>query len=315
MYPRRLRRALARIARATTRCWRRRSRTATTPSGSSCTRSCCAVGQRTQGVGGGWALRRLRRLAPGTPNAHAAHSVRRGQPCFDRAATDSVHETVEEVVVEVADQVGAAHRRGRGRGSWQARLRRRRAGARSPPPRARPTRRRRGHVGSAEAGELDGQVRQAAPCCAATRATIGATGSSLRVASSTALASSAAATSYWRAGRLTRRSSAARRYSLAGRPAPGPWRPVSRRNSVVSKPSATSRSRWNPATAGDAQRLGRLVLAHGLTAAGDEAVEGAALRFGQRRDTGDAASSRGHRENSGIQTLSATDLDERAWLV
>ena len=60
--------------------------------------------------------------------------------------------------------------------------------------------------------------------------------------------------------------------------------------------------------AGDAQRLGRLVLAHGLTAADDEPVERAALRFGQRRDTGDAGVEiGGHREKSRHPEISKKD--------
>ena len=49
------------------------------------------------------------------------------------------------------------------------------------------------------------------------------------------------------AGR-TRSRRPARRYSLAGRPAPGPVRPVRRRYSVCSRPASTSRSRWNAAS-------------------------------------------------------------------
>lgn len=50
-------------------------------------------------------------------------------------------------------------------------------------------------------------------------------------------------------GRLTASWAGERRYSLAGRPAPGPLRPVSRRYSTTSSPAATSLSRWNAASA------------------------------------------------------------------
>ena len=49
------------------------------------------------------------------------------------------------------------------------------------------------------------------------------------------------------------------RYSLDGRPAPGPWRPVVRANVTSTTPASASLSRWNAATERHAERLRRLV--------------------------------------------------------
>ena len=62
---------------------------------------------------------------------------------------------------------------------------------------------------------------------------------------STALASSWAVRSYQRSGNVTDSCRLDRRYSLVGRPAPGPRRSVSRLNSMSSRPSSVSLSRWN----------------------------------------------------------------------
>src|SRR5690606_12497203 len=83
------------------------------------------------------------------------------------------------------------------------------------------------------------------PVAVATLASASRTGRWDRSASSIAEASSSLASSYWRGGIDTCTSPGARRYSLAGRPDPGPVRPLSRRYSVTSSPCSTSRSRWN----------------------------------------------------------------------
>ena len=79
----------------------------------------------------------------------------------------------------------------------------------------------------------------------------------------------------------------ARRYSLAGRPAPGPLRPVRRRNSTVSRPASASRSRWNAVARRD--RPSACAASSRLTAAprrGHEVEQGPPGRVVQGADSG-----------------------------
>ena len=115
------------------------------------------------------------------------------------------------------------------------------------------------------------------------------TGVPVRVASLTAAASSRAARSYWRAGRLTDSSPSARRYSFAGRPAPGPLTAgepaeLGGQQPVGDEPVEVERGN----RPGDTHRRGGLVLADGVAPVDDEPVQGPSLRLGQRRHAGDA---------------------------